>query len=100
MYEIAMRIPLSRALLIVAMASATFIASFTATLISSAVAAEQPATSAVTQTPSSRQALEELLSPIALYPDVLLTQILAASVNSQEVLDGGNWLVQNENLQG
>jgi hypothetical protein len=55
---------------------------------------------AVTQASWASDALEELLAPIALYPDQLLGQILAASVNSQEVLDGGNWLLQNQNLQG
>ena len=59
-----------------------------------------PAQTAVTQAPSTPDALEELLAPIALYPDQLLGQILAASVNSQEVLDAGNWLLQNENLKG
>ncbi|HEY6644268.1 DUF3300 domain-containing protein [Povalibacter sp.] len=55
---------------------------------------------AVTQASWAPDALEELLAPIALYPDALLSQILAASVNSQEVLDGGNWLLQNENHKG
>lgn len=55
---------------------------------------------AVTQASWTPDALEELLAPIALYPDQLLGQILAASVNSQEVLDGGNWLLQNQNLKG
>ena len=54
----------------------------------------------VTQTSWAPDALEELLAPIALYPDLLIGQILAASVNSQEVLDGGNWLLQNEGLAG
>jgi hypothetical protein len=54
----------------------------------------------VTQTSWAPEALEELLAPIALYPDLLIGQILAASVNSQEVLDGGNWLLQNEGLTG
>ena len=55
---------------------------------------------AVTQTSWTPDALEELLAPIALYPDQLLGQILAASINSQEVLDGGNWLLQNQTLKG
>jgi hypothetical protein len=55
---------------------------------------------AVTQAAWAPDALEELLAPIALYPDQLLGQILAAPVNSQEVLDGGNWLLQNQNLKG
>src|SRR5271169_6267756 len=44
--------------------------------------------------------LDKLLAPVALYPDALLMQVLAASVDSQEVLDGGNWLLQNESLTG
>ena len=55
---------------------------------------------AVTQASWAPDALEELVAPIALYPDQLLVQILAASINSQEVLDGGNWLLQNQNLTG
>src|SRR5262252_5206821 len=54
----------------------------------------------VTQASWAPDALEELVAPIALYPDQLLVQILAASINSQEVLDGGNWLLQNQNLTG
>ena len=49
---------------------------------------------------STPEQLDKLLAPIALYPDALLMQVLAASVNSQEVLDGGNWLLQNKSLQG
>jgi Protein of unknown function (DUF3300) len=49
---------------------------------------------------STPEQLDKLLAPIALYPDALLMQVLAASVNSQEVLDGGNWLLQNKSLEG
>jgi hypothetical protein len=45
-------------------------------------------------------ALDELLAPVALYPDALLAQVLAAASNPQEVMDGGNWLLQNTSLQG
>jgi len=55
---------------------------------------------AVTQASWSPDALEQLVAPIALYPDQLVGQILAASVNSQEVLDAGNWLLQNQELKG
>lgn len=44
--------------------------------------------------------LDHLLAPIALYPDALLMQVLAASVNTQEVLDAGNWLLEHKGLQG
>jgi hypothetical protein len=55
---------------------------------------------AVTQASWAPDALEELLAPIALYPDALLSQVLAASINSQEVLDAGNWLLENQDLTG
>jgi Protein of unknown function (DUF3300) len=55
---------------------------------------------AVTQATWAPDALEKLVAPIALYPDQLVGQILAASVNPQEVLDAGNWLLQNETLKG
>ncbi|MGH8863375.1 MAG: DUF3300 domain-containing protein [Burkholderiales bacterium] len=46
------------------------------------------------------EALEDLLAPIALYPDPVLSQVLIASTNPQELLDAGNWLLQNEKLKG
>ena len=55
---------------------------------------------AVTEAAWTPDALDELVAPIALYPDQLVGQILAASVNAQEVLDAGNWLLQNQNLKG
>src|SRR5688572_21767716 len=66
------------------------------TVVASPAPAAAPAQAAVTQASWTPDALEELLAPIALYPDQLLGQILAASINSQEVLDAGNWLIQNE----
>jgi hypothetical protein len=44
--------------------------------------------------------LDQLLAPVALYPDSLLAQITTASTNPQEVLDVDNWLQQNPNLSG
>jgi hypothetical protein len=45
--------------------------------------------------------LDELMAPIALYPDPVLAVMLQAAVNPQEVMDGGNWLAldQNSNLK-
>jgi hypothetical protein len=45
--------------------------------------------------------LDELLAPIALYPDPVLAVMLQASVDPQQVMDGGNWLTldQNQNLK-
>lgn len=64
-----------------------------------APAAAAPAP-AITQASWAPDAIEELVAPIALYPDALLGQVLAASVNAQEVLDAGNWLLQNQDLKG
>jgi hypothetical protein len=48
--------------------------------------------------PPTPQQLDQLLAPIALYPDSLLAQITTASTNPQEILDVNNWLAQNHNL--
>ena len=63
--------------------------------------ATAPATAAATPAmPGSwtPEALEELLAPIALYPDVVLGHVLTASTNPQEVLDAGNWLIDSPRL--
>src|SRR5512133_2341331 len=69
---------------------------------SSGDAVVAPATTAmpVTQASWDPDAIDELVAPIALYPDQLVGQILAASVNTQEVLDAGNWLLDHQDLKG
>ena len=53
------------------------------------------------QTPvPSAQELDQLLAPIALYPDALVAQITSASTIPQEILDVDAWLKQNTNLTG
>jgi hypothetical protein len=44
--------------------------------------------------------LENLVAPIALYPDPLLGQVLAASTYPLEVVQAQQWAQQNSNLQG
>src|ERR1700743_3864369 len=44
--------------------------------------------------------LDQLLAPVALYPDSLLAQITTASTNPQEILDVNNWLAKNPDLTG
>ena len=41
--------------------------------------------------------LDELLAPVALYPDPVLAVVLQASVDPQQVMDGGNWLALDQN---
>jgi len=48
----------------------------------------------------SPEALEDLLAPVALYPDPVLMQLLIAATNPQEVLDAGNWLIANPDVTG
>ena len=52
------------------------------------------------QPPPTLMSNADLVAPIALYPDALLAQVLASATNPQEVLDAGNWLIQNQNLKG
>jgi hypothetical protein len=44
--------------------------------------------------------LDQLLAPIALYPDALVAQICAASTDPQQILDADAWLGQNLSLTG
>ena len=59
----------------------------------------EPLLSAQTAIPTPQQ-LDQLLAPVALYPDSLLAQITTASTNPQEILDVDNWLQQNSGLTG
>jgi Protein of unknown function (DUF3300) len=44
--------------------------------------------------------LDELLAPIALYPDPVLAVMLQAAVDPQQVMDGGNWLALDQASKG
>src|SRR6202041_3180894 len=50
--------------------------------------------------PPTPEELDQLLAPVALYPDSLLAQITTASTNPQEILDVDNWLAHNRSLTG
>src|SRR5690349_21293291 len=70
--------------------------------------AQQPATSAPTQASASApsqdllnvEQLDQLLAPIALYPDNLLAQTLMASTYPLEVVEASRWVTDNKNLKG
>jgi len=47
-----------------------------------------------------QQELDQLVAPIALYPDPLLSNILIASTYPLEVVQADRWLKQNQNLTG
>ncbi len=48
----------------------------------------------------SPEQLQQLVAPIALYPDELVAQILAAATYPPDVVEADRWLQQNSNLKG
>src|SRR5262245_21706615 len=50
--------------------------------------------------PMSEQELKSLVAPIALYPDNLVAEVLAASTFPDQVAIADYWLKQNRNLTG
>ncbi len=55
---------------------------------------------APTVAPLTADQLDSLVAPIALYPDALVAQVLAAACYADEVAFADDWLGQNQNLQG
>src|SRR5690349_1859724 len=48
----------------------------------------------------SPEELQQLVAPIALYPDALVAQILAASTYPTEIVEADRWMQSNSGLQG
>ena len=44
--------------------------------------------------------LQQLVAPIALYPDELVAEILAASTYPTQIVEAERWLQQNSSLKG
>jgi hypothetical protein len=59
--------------------------------------AAQPPVQAARQTPAQ---LQQLVAPIALYPDALVAQILAAATYPDQVVEADRWLQQHTDLKG
>jgi hypothetical protein len=57
---------------------------------------QQPASPAQ----QSPQELQQLVAPIALYPDALVAQILAASTYPTEIVEADRWMQNHSNLKG
>jgi hypothetical protein len=49
------------------------------------------------QTPAQ---LQQLVAPIALYPDALVAQILAGATYPDQVVEADRWIQQNPDLKG
>jgi hypothetical protein len=61
---------------------------------------ESPATSPEPRPTFTQQELDQMLAPIALYPDSLLSQILMASTYPLEIVEATRWSKANPNLTG
>src|SRR6202044_1403435 len=48
----------------------------------------------------STQELDQLVAPIALYPDPMVAQILAAATHPTQIVEADRWLQQHANLKG
>ena len=48
----------------------------------------------------SSEQLQQLVAPIALYPDELVAQVLGAATNPTEIVEADRWLEEHSNLQG
>lgn len=60
-------------------------------------ATDQSATPVVKQTPEQ---LQQLVAPIALYPDELVAEVLAAATYPTQVVEADRWLQDHKDLQG
>src|SRR5262245_49096171 len=47
----------------------------------------------------SRQQIDQLVAPIALYPDQLLSQVMMAATYPQQVMEAAEWLKDQNNAQ-
>ena len=62
--------------------------------------AQEPVAGAETPKTRSADQLDSLVAPLALYPDPLLAQVLAASTYPLEIVQCARWLAKNSKLTG
>ena len=48
----------------------------------------------------SKQEMDQMLAPVALYPDSLLAQVLIAATYPDQVAEANDWVKQNKGLSG
>jgi hypothetical protein len=81
----------------------TIIAAFVLTVMQITIAhAQTPASPASAQSQQLLKAeeLDQLVAPIALYPDALLAEVLMASTYPLEVVQADRWATDNKALKG
>jgi hypothetical protein len=69
-------------------------------LLAALVTAGIPRATAQEAAPFKKEEIEQLVAPIALYPDALVAQILMASTYALEVVEAARWTKSNPNLKG
>src|SRR5262249_9076954 len=62
-------------------------------------APQEGQTASGSSTPSAKE-LQQLVAPIALYPDNLVAQVLAGSTYPTQIVEAGRWMQQHQNLKG
>jgi hypothetical protein len=65
-----------------------------------ALAQAAPATTAPAYTQQTAEQLQQLVAPIALYPDSLVAQVLAASTFPEQVVEADRWVQAHPDLKG
>jgi hypothetical protein len=69
--------------------------------VADGVAQETPTNMAQIQgTQQSPEQLQQLVAPIALYPDALIAQILPAATYPDQIVEAGKWMEQHKDLRG
>ena len=72
-----------------------------ANLVGQSTQADEPSPSTpVTSAQPTQQELQQLVAPIALYPDSLVAQILAASTYPAQIVEADRWLQAHPELKG
>jgi hypothetical protein len=92
--------PISRQVLAVTLSLSLMLTPFLVQAQDSSVTTATPDkhTAPTTNAQPSPEQLKSLVAPIALYPDNLVAQILAASTHPTQVVEAERWLQQNKNL--
>ncbi len=73
---------------------------FTAQAESFGLAGQSDAQSSASPVKPSPKELQQLVAPIALYPDALVAQILAASTYPTEIVEADRWMQRHSDLKG
>jgi len=60
----------------------------------------EPAQAPASATQLSPQQIQQLVAPIALYPDALVAQVLAASTYPEQIVEADRWMQSHSKLKG